>query len=491
MMCAQVPRTRAHAGALPCRRSSILVQPRSLARCQASREYDRTAALRQKLSQPKLLLGPCCHDGLSARLIERANFDFAFMSGFCTVASRLGAPDTGIASYYEMLDQGRSIHEATRRLPIIGDADTGYGNAVNVKRTVRGYAAAGFAGILIEDQVWPKSCGHVRNKAVVPRAEAVARIRAACDARDEGRDIVVVARTDSRQAAGLDEALERAAAFAAVGADIVFVDALESVEEMRALCAIGGVHKMANMLEGGGKTPVLPPSELEALGFDICAYPLSLLGVSVRAMEEALLGLKQGRVPQPPQMPTFTELQEVLGFPDYWEEEARYAVPSTTVPSTAVPPSAVPSTAVSSSLVPPPPPLRPSVSPDSVEEPGSERTTHAADAHPPPGTIDLALVSSDEEGRRREQYSARDAGAGTRSQWLRVRIADARSGLVKLDTRFPAGFLGSVAAFVPAVAGVDLEGLVRQAAGADWDASKPLLDFESGEDVIQVFLEMI
>ena len=166
----------------------------------------------------------------------------------------------------------------------------------------------------------------------------------------------------------------------------------------------------------------------------------------------------------------------MLGFPEYWEEEARYAVPSSAVPSPAAPPL---------------PPPRPFVSPDSVEEPGSERATHAADAHPPPGTIDLALVSSDEEGRRREQYSARDAGAGTRSQWLRVRIADARSGLVKLDTRFPAGFLGSVAAFVPAVAGVDLEGLVRQAAGADWDASKPLLDFESGEDVIQVFLEMI
>ena len=127
--------------------------------------------------------GPACYDGLSARLIERAGFDFGFMSGFSVSAARLGAPDTGLLSYGEMVDAARCVAEAAPRLPIIGDGDTGYGNALNVRRTVGGYAAAGLAGVLIEDQQWPKQCGHVQGKRVVPRGEAVARIRAACDAR--------------------------------------------------------------------------------------------------------------------------------------------------------------------------------------------------------------------------------------------------------------------------------------------------------------------
>ncbi|GBF93122.1 hypothetical protein Rsub_05851 [Raphidocelis subcapitata] len=246
----------------------------------ASTKSSRTDRLRELLKGPKIIKGPCCHDALSAKLIEQAGFDFAFMSGFCTSAARLGAPDTGLLSYSEMVDQGRYVNEATRAIPIIGDGDTGYGNAMNVKRTVRGYAAAGFAGILIEDQTWPKSCGHVRNKKVVPRAEAVARIRAAVDAREEGADILIVARTDARQAESLEEALARAEAFAEAGADVLFIDALASVDEMRAFCGLGGaaagVPKMANMLEGGGKTPILSPEELEGVGFSLVAYPLSL-----------------------------------------------------------------------------------------------------------------------------------------------------------------------------------------------------------------------
>lgn len=187
------------------------------------------------------LQGPCCHDALSAKLIEDAGFPFAFMSGFAAAAATAALPDTGLMSYGEVVAVGRRLHEATGALPIIGDGDTGYGNAVNVKRTVRGFADAGFAGarlsrvcaaiwargfgrylvwsayvedvcamrrvtcvrvaagILIEDQQWPKSCGHVQNKAVVPRGEAVARVRAAVDARDAGADILIVARTDARQ----------------------------------------------------------------------------------------------------------------------------------------------------------------------------------------------------------------------------------------------------------------------------------------------------
>eukprot|EP00887_Chlorella_sp_A99_P005056 scaffold4.g5056.t1 len=422
-----------------------------------------------------MLLGPCCHDGISARLIERAGFSFAFMSGFCTAAARLGAPDTGLLSFYEMLDQGRSIHEATRRLPIIGDGDTGYGNAVNVKRTVRDYASAGFAGILIEDQQWPKSCGHVRSKRVVGREEAVMRIRAACDARDEGKDILI--------AESLGEALWRAAAFADAGAD------------------------MANMLEGGGKTPILDTPQLEAMGFKLCAYPLSLLGVSVRAMEAALEELKAGRVPAAPAMPSFAELQAAVGFPEYWAEEARYATAGGGAsaessgageggggPLLPVGGSAVAPLAAADAPAPPPASSSPGVEPDAVVEPGGSLRGAGGAGAPAAGTIDLALLSTSsadegEEGRR--AYGRRPPGADRQARWLRIKISDPRSKVVKLDTRFPAGFLNSVSAFVPAVAGVDLEGLVKQAVGGDWDPSQPVLDEElpAGGDRLQVYLE--
>eukprot|EP00878_Enallax_costatus_P006766 GHUV01007092.1.p1 GENE.GHUV01007092.1~~GHUV01007092.1.p1 ORF type:complete len:438 (+),score=119.18 GHUV01007092.1:227-1540(+) len=296
----------------------------------AAKSTSRTDSLRELLKGPTILKVPCCHDGLSARLIERAGFDVGFMSGFCTAGARLGAPDTGLISYGEMVDQGRNVHEATKQLPIIGDGDNGYGNAMNVKRTVRGYAAAGFAGILIEDQVSPKSCGHVRGKRVTSREEAVSRIRAAADARDEGADILIMARSDARQAESLDEALWRAAAFADAGADMLFIDALASEDEMRRFCSLGGtaggLPKMANMLEGGGKTPILPPEALQDMGFKLVAYPLSLLGVSIRAMENALRGLKHGQIPDVRDLGTFVDIQMAVGFPEYYEEEARYAI---------------------------------------------------------------------------------------------------------------------------------------------------------------------
>ena len=171
-------------------------------------------ALQALLQSPGLHLGPCAHDGLSARLIERNGaFRFMFMSGFSTSATQIGEPDAGLISYGEMLDAGRRICAATR-LPCIGDGDTGYGNALNCKRTVRGYAQAGFGGVLIEDQVHPKQCGHMKTRAVVPRGEAVARIRAAVDARDEGAGICIVARSDARSVVSLEEALWRVQAFA-------------------------------------------------------------------------------------------------------------------------------------------------------------------------------------------------------------------------------------------------------------------------------------
>ena len=263
---------------------------------------------------------PCCFDALSARLIERADFGLTFMSGFAVSAARLALPDTGLISYGEMLDQGRSVCEAVS-IPVIGDADTGYGNAVNTKRTVRGYAAAGFACAMIEDQVAPKRCGHTRGKAVVPREEAMARVRAAVDAREEGADILVMARTDARQEHGFDEALARCKAFVDLGADITFFEAPLSEAEMERLCREIPGPKMANMVEQG-ETPVLAPSRLEALGYSIAAYPLTLLSSAIRAMNQALAELAGGTPAQT--VLDFAELQEIVGFPDYDREQARY-----------------------------------------------------------------------------------------------------------------------------------------------------------------------
>jgi 2-methylisocitrate lyase-like PEP mutase family enzyme len=276
--------------------------------------------LRALIDGPDLLVMPCCFDALSARLIERAGFPLTFMSGFAVSAARLAAPDTGLISFGEMLDQGRSICAATT-LPVIGDGDTGYGNALNVKRTVAEYARAGFAGVMIEDQVAPKRCGHTRGKQVVGFDEACLRVQAAVDARDEGADILIMARTDARATHDLDEGLKRMAAFAGIGADILFLEAPRSEAEMERFCREIPGPKMANMLEQGA-TPVLPPARLAEIGYKIAAYPLTLLLAAVPAMERALAELKAGRHPQG--LESFGHLQEVVGFPEYFDAERRY-----------------------------------------------------------------------------------------------------------------------------------------------------------------------
>jgi 2-methylisocitrate lyase-like PEP mutase family enzyme len=448
---------------------------------------ERAAALRSLLARPRsrgqgqgqgqgLLLGPAAYDGISARLTEEAGFDFAFMSGFSVSAALLGKPDVGLATFTEMLEQGRHMNEATRSLPIIGDADTGYGDVMNVKRTVAGYAAAGFAGILIEDQEWPKSCGHVGRKTVVSREEAFARIKAACDARDESPygNIVIVARTDARQAISFEEALLRCHEFAKAGADVVFIDALETKAEMRTFCVAMrtvGVYTMANMLEGGGKTPILTPEELEEMGFSLCAFPLSLLGASIAGMQSALEGLKRGEISS--QLPSFSKLQEIVGFPEYFEEAKTYSDGFQVQQPESQP-----------------------VVPDAVLDPdqaGSFASSPISEINTSSGTIDL-FSSRDEKT---------DDSEDRRSQWLRIKISDGASGMVKLDTRFPAGFLGSVAAIVPQVAGLDLQALLK----GEWEgrsedgmkrptpgsppsnADKPIFTFEADGDSIEIYLE--
>jgi 2-methylisocitrate lyase-like PEP mutase family enzyme len=278
------------------------------------------ARLAELLDAGRLLVMPCCFDALSAKLIEEAGFPLTFMSGFAVSAARLGAPDTGLISYGEMLDQGRNICSAVS-IPVIGDADTGYGNAVNVKRTVQGYARAGFACAMIEDQVAPKRCGHTRGKHVVSREEALARVRAAVDAREEGADILVMARTDARFGHGFDEALWRCQAFRDLGADITFFEAPHSESEMQRLCAEISGPTMANMVEEGD-TPILSPKRLEQIGYRIAAYPLTLLAAAVRAMQAALCDIEAGR--ESTGGVDFETLREVVGFPDYDREQERY-----------------------------------------------------------------------------------------------------------------------------------------------------------------------
>lgn len=407
----------------------------------------RTETLRKLLDQPGIYLGPACYDGISAKLTESAGFDFGFMSGFSVAGGRLGLPDTGLVSYGEMVEQGRQMIEATSTMPLIGDGDTGHGNAMNVIRTVQGYAHAGFSGILIEDQVWPKSCGHVRGKQVIPRNEAIARIRAACDARKGDQDIVIVARTDAKQAVSFEEALERAQAFADQGADVVFIDALETVAEMRTFCAsVTGAHKMANMLEGGGKTPILKPQELEEMGFKLVAYPLSLLGVSIRAMQDALIELKRGDIPTT--VPEFSELQDVVGFTKYFSNESKYAISTDKGSEKSA-----------------------SIEPDVILDPNE---TYTASSASPQSTYDVT------------EYESSRSESTRRSKWLRFKIVDSRNGDVKLDTRFPAGFLDGIAAIVPQVSGIDLGEILN---GNSANKNEPAFSFEADGDMIQIFVE--
>jgi 2-methylisocitrate lyase-like PEP mutase family enzyme len=278
------------------------------------------AKLRSLLDAPGLLVMPCCFDAWSARLIELAGFPLTFMSGFAVSAARAALPDTGLLSYGEMLDSGREICAGVS-LPVIGDADTGYGNPLNVKRTVDGYARAGFAAAMIEDQRWPKRCGHTRGKEVVPRDEAVARVRAAVEARNEGAGILILARTDARGPEGLDEALWRMAAFADAGADILFLEAPHSEGEMRRFCRETRAPAMANLVEGGD-TPLLPPARLEEIGYKIAAHPLTLLSAATHAMQRALEAL--GRGERAPDLVPFDELRRLVGFDAYDRDLARY-----------------------------------------------------------------------------------------------------------------------------------------------------------------------
>jgi methylisocitrate lyase len=246
--------------------------------------------IRDLLAENRPLVLGGVYDGLTARLAEQAGFEVLFMGGFSVAATLLGEPDFGYLTQTEMADAARRVCRLSRH-PVLVDADTGYGNPLNVLRTVELYHAAGAAGLFLEDQVWPKRCGHMRGKQVVERDEWLRKLEAVMSQRAE-RDLFLVARTDARAARGLDEAIARGQAARDLGADAVFVEAPESVAELEQIARAIPGPKVANMVEGG-RTPLLTPDELHALGFDLIVTPLAALLASARAVRDAYAELRR------------------------------------------------------------------------------------------------------------------------------------------------------------------------------------------------------
>ena len=282
---------------------------------------DKAAALQKILDKKGIIVMPGCFDALSAKLIEREGFNVGFMSGFSVSSTRLGMPDTGLISFSEMAEQVRNICNSTS-IPIIFDGDTGYGNSVNVFRTVRGYADAGAAGVMIEDQKWPKKCGHTKGKDVVEIDEANSRIKAAVDARKYGdNDILIMARTDAIATHGLDEAIKRMQNFSEIGVDILFIEAVKSKEDMKKIMTEVPGNHMVNLIEDGD-TPLLDINELEEIGYKIALMPLTLMSASVKTMQECLKNMKNKKYNT--NITKFSELRDIVGFNEYYDIEDKY-----------------------------------------------------------------------------------------------------------------------------------------------------------------------
>ena len=276
--------------------------------------------LRKLLNSKNFITIPACFDALSAKLIEQEGFDVTFMSGFAASVSRIGEPDLGVMTFTEVLDQVSNICDATT-IPVIGDGDTGYGNAINIHRTVKSFAKVGCAGILIEDQLSPKRCGHTPGKEVVSREEAFDRIRAAVDAREE-RDIVIMARTDANHTHGIKEAIERAQKFSDLGAEILFVEAPKTEDEMKLICREINGYNIANIVEGG-VTPKLSLKKLEDIGYKLAVYPLTTLSSSMKAIIGSLRNLKSDNI-EDEFLLDFMELRDRVGFNSYYKKLEKY-----------------------------------------------------------------------------------------------------------------------------------------------------------------------
>lgn len=280
-------------------------------------------SLRSRLGAPEVLIVPGVYDAVGARLVERAGFDAVYLTGAGASMAGLGMPDIGLASFKEVLDLLGVVADSTD-LPLIADGDTGYGGVLNVVRTVKEFERRGAAAIQMEDQVFPKRCGHEAKRLCIPVAEMVAKIKAALDARADD-EFVVIARTDARMSEGIDAAIERGLAYAEAGADVVFVESPESVEDMRRVCAEIPGFTMANMVEGG-RTPLLSRDELQEIGYDLTIFPNSILRLVCRQLERFLAEfLTTGETNSKlGEMYSHKELFDLFGFPEWAELEERY-----------------------------------------------------------------------------------------------------------------------------------------------------------------------
>jgi 2-methylisocitrate lyase-like PEP mutase family enzyme len=248
------------------------------------------------------------------------------MTGFGTVASHLGLPDAGLATYSDMVGRVK-LMASMARTPLIADGDTGYGGLLNVAHTVRGYESAGACAIQLEDQEFPKKCGHTPGRRVIPMADMVRKVQVASDARSS-KDFLIIARTDARSALGLDEAMRRAEAYARAGADILFVESPETPQEMMQIGSSFDLPLLANMVEGG-RTPVMSQQELENLGYKIAIFPVTAMLAATQAMKTVYASFKQtgSSAGQATPLMPFTELTKLMGFEEVWEFEKRYSNP--------------------------------------------------------------------------------------------------------------------------------------------------------------------
>ena len=281
------------------------------------------------LRSGQFVVAPGIHDMVTAVVSNKVGFDFVYASGYWMTASTHGFPDAGIATYTQMLDRVATLCR-TVNASVIADADTGYGGLLNVHHTVRGYEEAGVVAIQIEDQEFPKKCGHTPFKRVVPTIDMVEKIKVACEAR-RSEEMLIIARTDARQTDGFEGAMKRAIAYGEAGADIVFLEALESEEEMRSACARIRKPMMANMADGG-KTPIRSKAELADIGYQMAIFPSATGLAAAAAVENALNVLKTEGTSNSPNLPlfSFSEFNSLIGFDEVWEFERRWARPTTT-----------------------------------------------------------------------------------------------------------------------------------------------------------------
>jgi 2-methylisocitrate lyase-like PEP mutase family enzyme len=283
----------------------------------------KAKALRNRIAAGETVVAPGAYDGISARLIAQAGFGAVYASGGA-ISRSMALPDLGLLSVSQVIERMAAICDATD-LPVIADADTGYGNALNARLTVQGFARAGVAGLHLEDQLFPKRCGHLDNKSLVPINEMAAKLRAACDARPDP-DLLIIARTDAIAVEGFDAALDRAGAYVEAGADVIFVEAPRSPAEIERVAREVPGPKLINMFHGG-KTPLVPVEDLRRMGYAIVIIPSDLQRAAIRAMQDALAAIARDghSMAMEERMVSFQQREAIVGTEDWLRRDSRYA----------------------------------------------------------------------------------------------------------------------------------------------------------------------